>query len=421
MAGKKNPGLHPVKPEIEEFDEKIRKHRRKIRRRIFIIAAVCIAVAVGGNIYFRYKTYYSYKVTSTVERSDVAATEFADFNGNVVKYSNDGASYTDFANHLLWNQTYEMQNPRIDVCGTYLVVYDKKGTLLYIMDTTGVLGSMETVRPIEQVHIAQQGTVAVLTKDGSASHIQLYDKTGKALAKGEIHIENSGYPMDIALSDDAQKLAVAMLDVTDGNVKTSVAFYNFGSVGQNEVDNIVGSYSYSGTFIPRIEFVTNDRMLAFGDNLLLVFEGTQKPEETARVTIKQEIKSIFYNETCFGTVMENESAADALMPTEADMVSDITMDRKQEDENGAFRMDVYDHNGKQVMSRNFDLDYDSVEFLNNGEICIYNKEECEIFTLGGTKKFDGTSDEDLLKVFSGKGIRDYTFILSGKTEKILLQ
>ncbi|MCI8993806.1 MAG: hypothetical protein HFG80_14020 [Eubacterium sp.] len=421
MAKRKNPDLYAVETDVEEAEKKIKKHRRRIRNIILFIIIACAATLLGLFVFFKYKTYYGYKVLYTTERTDAAATKFVRFNGNMVKYSNDGASYIDFSNHLFWNQTYEMQNPRVDVCGNYLTIYDKDGTGIYIMDETGVKGSMETTRPIGQVHIAEQGTIAVLTTETSSCHIQLYDKTGKALAKGEIHIQNSGYPLDIALSDDAQKMAVAMLDVTDGKVKTTIGFYNFGSVGQNEVDNIVGSYSYSGTFIPRIEFVANDRLYAFGDNQLLIFEGTQKPEESAKVSVKKEIRSIFFNADYLGTITENEQIENITMPTEAESISDVQASQKRESENGVYRINIYDHNGKQIMSRNFDLNYSSAEFLENGEICIYNKEECEIFTIGGTKKFDGRLKDDLQKVFSGKGIRDYTFVLSGKTQKVLLQ
>lgn len=421
MAKRNNPDLYVVEADVEEFERKIIKHRRRIRNVILSVIIICAAVFLGLTVYFKYKTYYSYKVLRATERTDAAATKFVRYNGNMVKYSNDGVSYIDFSNNLFWNQTYEMQNPQVDVCGNYLTVYDKDGTSIYIMDDTGVKGSMETTRPIGQVHIAEQGTIAVLTTETSSCHIQLYDKTGKALAKGEIHIENSGYPLDIALSDDAQKMAVAMLDVTTGKVKTTIGFYNFGSVGQNEIDNIVGSYSYSGTFIPRIEFVANDRLFAFGDNLMLVFEGTQKPQETAKVSLKKEVRSIFFNDEYMGTISGNGLAESGSMLTEAEDNSDTQASQKREGENGAYQINVYDHNGKQVMSRNFDLNYHSAEFLENGEICIYNKEECEIFTIGGTKKFDGKLKNDLLKVFSGKGIRNYTFVLSGETQKVFLQ
>ena len=74
------------------------------------------------------------------------------------------------------------------------------------------------------------------------------------LARGEIHGEKGGYPIAIALSHDALKLGVSMLDIADGKVKSTVAFYNYGSVGQNEIDNCVGVTTYEDMVIPELEF-----------------------------------------------------------------------------------------------------------------------------------------------------------------------
>lgn len=42
------------------------------------------------------------------------ATHFTEFQGSILKYSNDGAFYLDAANELIWNQTYEMSSPKLD-------------------------------------------------------------------------------------------------------------------------------------------------------------------------------------------------------------------------------------------------------------------------------------------------------------------
>ena len=61
-----------------------------------------------------------------MERSDTAATIFEEFQGNILKYSNDGALYTDTYNERIWNQTYEMAKPTIDMCEDYLPYMTKR-------------------------------------------------------------------------------------------------------------------------------------------------------------------------------------------------------------------------------------------------------------------------------------------------------
>lgn len=116
--------------------------------------------------------------------------------------------------------------------------------------------------PIDQVCVAAQGTVAVLMKKSTTTYLAMYDKTGNNLVSGEIHGEQGGYPVAIALSHDAIKLAISMININDGNVKSTVAFYNYSSVGQNEIDNCVGAVSFSDMVIPELEYIGNDTMLA---------------------------------------------------------------------------------------------------------------------------------------------------------------
>ena len=52
--------------------------------------------------------------------------------------------------------------------------------------------------------------------------VKLYDKTGKELANGEFYSSQGKIPVDIALSYDGKKLAVAMIDITGGAVDSEV-------------------------------------------------------------------------------------------------------------------------------------------------------------------------------------------------------
>ena len=406
---------------MEELERKIREHRKKVRLTLIVIAAAIVAFFVVLKLILAFMTYDDYKIVSSMERNDSSATAVCAFADGLLKYSNDGISYVTLDGELVWNQTFEMENPRVDICKDYVVVYDQGETQLYILDTTEIKGGLKSSNAIMQVHVSETGNVAVLTEDGSACDIQMYDETGAAIAKGRVHIENSGYPMDIALSDDGIKLAVAMLDVTSGSIKTSIGFYNFGSVGQNEIDNIVGTFSYSGSMIPRIEFVTNDKLFAFGDNLLVVFEGTQRLEETAQIPVSDEIKSIFYNSEYLGIITDNASyfAEGTTRATEGDASAEAV--EWSEKENGRYRMTLYNSKGKTELSRAFDADYESVSFLSNGEICLLGEVESVIFTTSGKKKFSYSFEKMPDAILSGKTSVSYTFVFDDEIDKVRLK
>lgn len=381
----------------EDFEQKLRKHRKKIvGRTIFIILVLGVTVT-GIWLYLSLRHYTEYDIISTVEREDSAATKYAEFQGNLLKYSNDGATYADLSNERIWTQAFELSNPQIDICGEYLTIYDKGGTMIYILSPAGLLGSVETTMPVAQVSIASQGTIGVLMQKDEAGYLAVYDRTGEALAQGAIHGEKGGYPVAIALSRDGIKLAVSMLDINDGTLKSTVAFYNFGSVGQNVTDHCVGITTFPDMVIPEMEFVADDRMVAFSDTEILIFEGMQKPQLTLELPFEQEIKSIFYNEGYVGIVYSNQ------------------------DEAVTHHMRVYDTKGKLRMETDFSLEYDNVSFLSNGEICVQNETACDLYTVGGVYRFHYEFENILYCVIPGKMGLNYSFVTDNETQKVRLK
>lgn len=397
MEDTRKQGFHTVETNVEEMEQKIKEHRKKNLIRAAIAGVIVLLLFAGGYIYLQLKEYTSYEVQMSVERKNSEATHYENFGGNILRYNNDGAFYEDTADNLIWNQAYEMQNPMSDICENYIAIADKLGTRIYIMNTTGVQGQIETSKPIEAVCVANQGTTAVLTQEDGTSYLELYAKNGESLASGQIHMVNSGYPLDIALSNDGTKLAVSILDISDGIAKTTIAFYNFGSVGQNEIDNIVGSYSYKDTIIPEIDFVSNDRLLAFGDHQVIFFEGTQKPKEKLSVKLEKQMKSVFFDKDYFGVVYGNKDSAEKNT------------------------MQIYDMKGKLRLEKGFKMPYQKIEFLQNHEICISEDNSCEIYSLKGVKRFSYKFDIPVYKILSGKNKREYTFILNGIMEKVKLK
>lgn len=390
-------GFKSVEPDFEELDAKIQEHRKKIFWRIISVIIIVAIVFVAYQLWSALRAYSSYEVRNSIERTDSKASQFEYFQDNILKYSNDGIVYMNSENELIWNQAFEMTAPQIDICKEYLVVYDKNGTNLYIMNTKGPVKHLEMTRPIQSVCIAEQGTIAVLMKEGVNSYIRLYDKYGETLANGEFFGDQGGFPMDIAFSYDAKKLAVAMVDINGGNVKSTITFYNFGTVGQNEIDNNVGMYSYSDMLIPEIEYISNDRMVAFGDNEILIFEGAQKPKVAEEILLEKDIESIFYNEKYIGVSWSNQ------------------------DENATHHIKVYGMNGSVVMENDTAMAYDRIEFLANNEICVTNEYECELYTIHSIKKFSYVFDTEIYKILSQDGYANYIFIRDGITEEVHLQ
>ncbi|MCI9446498.1 MAG: hypothetical protein HFH36_03725 [Lachnospiraceae bacterium] len=386
-----------VTSNVDEMNEKIHRHRRRVLLLTVLVAVLLLGTVIGAYIYLQTRHYTEYDVLDSMQREDSDGTQFAVFNGNIIKYNKDGATCIGMDNHMLWNQTYEMQSPMVDTCEGYAVIADKKGEKIYIMDMQGPCGEIKTTMPIQRVQVANQGTVAILMEQDGTGYLHMYDRKGVFLAEGEVHTENNGYPLDITISNNGKKMAVSLLDVNEGNVKTTIVFFDFDSAGQESIDNIVGRFSYADMVFPQVEYLANNVMAAFGSGKTVIFGGNQEPQVNKEITAEAEIRSIFYNDTHLGYVYANDNGE------------------------APYRMQVFGMDGKEVFSQDFNVEYEEIEFLENGEICVRGDLECAIYTLRGWEKFHGNFEKNIQKILPAGGIRDYIFIKEGETQRIRLK
>lgn len=397
MTDTKRSGFKTVEADYEEQSEKLAEYRREVRVRIFKILSILLVLAIAVEIVYALRSFDSYDVRDSLERGSSSAMQYAAFHDCLIEYSNDGVSCLNENDEVLWNQSFEMISPKIEMCKDYLMLYDVGGTEIFVLTESGLQKNIETSSPIQQACIAGQGTTAVLMKDGDQSQVKLFDIKGTELANGVFYEKKGGFPVDIALSYDATKLAIDMVDVSGGRLNTTISFYNFGSVGQSEIDNIVATYTFEDLFVPQIDYVSSSKMIGMGTGRMLVFDGSQKPELSQAIVIEEEVLSYFHNENYVGIVY------DAV------------------EEERYRHVKVMDFRGRTAMENDISIVYDEIEFLANGEICVRSKKECEIFTMHSIKKFSYTFDKDLYKILSGKSGSDYTFIFKDTIDEVRLK
>ena len=383
----------------EWMKEKANHLKREGRRRIaasLLIVAVMVAAVFMVHLL---RNFEDYTVTDSVARDDSAETEYLDFCGNLLKYNRDGAFYTEYKGKLIWNYTYEMKAPKAEICGEYVMIYDKGGTQLSILSPTGVKGSIKTSLPIVDADVTAKGTVAVLMQEDNVGYVEMYDMEGRVLASGELHGENSGYPVALALSSDGEKLMISMIDLRGGDVKSTISFYDFGKEGKDAIDNLVAAYSYADMVIPQIAFVKNDKAIAFGNNEVIIYKNDAKCKVDKELFFQEQIKSIFYNDSYFG----------------------IVADAQQEDGTLVNRMTVYSMNGFKKFAKDLDIAYHEIELMANNEIVVTNGEDVNIYTMQGIKKFAYTFETSIYKIIPGSSSTRYIFLETGKTELVKLK
>lgn len=380
----------------EVFQKKLFQHKVAVFYRIILICIILGTVAAGIYFYLQNKVYKNYRVVSTVERSETLTTQYADFEGKILKYSMDGASYTDENDKKVWNETYQIKNPILDICENYAAIADQGGTTVYVFNTEGKQAEIQTSYPIVKVRVANQGVVYVLVENGTVSYIDVYDLEGNSLAHSKQSMESSGYPLDFDVAADGKKLAVSYLYVDSGVMTTNIAFYNFGSVGQEEIDNLVSGYSYDGIVYPEVHFVDSNHCVAVGDDRITYFQGSQKPDKNAEVTFEEEIKSAF----CCGEYVL--------------LVFDSS------ESSNPYRLEVYDMTGQKVLTKEFSMNYNEIKVVDNS-ILIIGDQEFSVLNWKGKEKFHYTSEKNLLYVAPSDVWNRYILIDSANTEVIALK
>ncbi len=397
MSDKQNNNLRMVRPNWDEIKDRARRRRRRRVIIAVIIVAACVAAIIVYIMMMQRITYDDYTATEEMDRSDTSATRYLAFGDGYVKYSNDGASYITADNITVWNQSYEMENPMVVTCQSYIAMADRLGETIYILSEEAPQGEITVNMPILRIDVSDQGNVAVLMEESGTGYLSLYDQTGVQIAEGAIHAENTGTPMDVALSDDGENMAVSIIDVSSGVARTAINIYNFSAAGQNQIDNLVEAFQYEDTIVPDLAYFGDSTLLAFADTGVYVFEGASAPEEKNRVEAEGEIQSIFYNDDYFGLVYND-------------------LDK----ESGRV-IRVYDTDCRERVSIKTDFSYDSVGFLDNHEICLYNSNQCYIYTMSGQRKFVCNFDDEIMGVFRERGYRNYLILKEGVTEEIRLK
>ena len=363
-----------------DFGALIQKHRLAVFGRTLFVIFVFALLGTLVYVQLKNQVYTSYVILSSIARQQYDSSVCLSYGNGFLSYSGDGISYTDAKGNAVWNQAYEMQEPMVRVAGSKVAVADYNGHIIYSISQDGNYIEIDTNLPIREIAVSESGMVAAVLEDTGITWIYLYSSMGETIAYIRTTMQNSGYPSALALSPDGTLLAVSYLTVDNGTAKSSVAFYNFSSVGQNYVDNFVSGSDYADAVIPFLAFLNNDTSFAVADNRLVIYGGGQRPKSVADVLLNEEIQSIFYNESHIGLVFLDTTG------------------------NGKYRLDVYNTSGLVETSLYFDMDYKDIIFRKDN-IIIYNETQCLLANMNGVERFNGDFQTPYLQFAPIRGNR----------------
>lgn len=384
--------------EMRSLAEKLRMHKSRVHLKTVLLCALAVLLIAGMVMFLQTRVLRHYKILSSVERSDDSATRYVRLRGRTLKCNPNGVTCVNDSNDVLWNVTFTMQSPITDVCGSTAVVGDCRGKDVYVFNRDGQVGHFEVEHTLLKVKVASQGVVAAVLEDGEITWTNVYDSQGTVIVKNKTSMAESGYPLDIDISANGQKMAVSYLTIDDNNIKSKVAFYNFSSVGKSESDYLVSNEEYSGTTIPKITFLDNNYAVAFRDNGLTFFSGKQVPEKKTEISVNCEIISAIYNDKYIGIITASD---------------DEKKDYK-------YKMQIYRPSGSKSGTYYFDFEYTDVALYDN-EIVMYNDKGMVIYETSGRKIASVEYEKRVLDVIKTGKFNKYEVITPDSTDWIKLK
>jgi hypothetical protein len=372
--------------------------KRKTRWMI-VLVVVILVVGIGAvmvaSYYFNNRCFDSYSEESTTERNDSNNITYRYFQGDLLKYSRNGISAVTNDGKSLWNGGYEMKQPQVDTCGSYVVVADVTGKQFYVYNGQDEGTSIETALPLVRAKVSSQGIVAALVQDSDSNVLNIYNPYSSAdslLVEIPTNVDEEGYPLDFDISPDSQSVVTSYMEVSGTTVENKVCFYNFSAVGKDK-NTLVGGKSFGEQMISAVEFLGDDKAAVFYENGFSVFTKMKQPEILFEKEFEQDIRSIAYSDENIAVVTT---------------------------ENDRDTLHIYTLNGKEILNREISYDYTQMD-LYEDEIIFLGNHQCSILRLNGHEKLKCEFEDSVEELFPTGNSNVYTLIDADTIRKIKLE
>lgn len=378
-----------------DFENK--KHKKRLVMRIVVLVLLVVA-AVIYMVGTRWQ-YKGYKVVESNQADYSNTANYIRFSDNLLKYTPDGVSYINAKGETVWTTGINMKVPVAVASGDYAVVADMNGNTVCVFNTEGEVSSQTMQYPICDVDVGNQGVFAVVLESEKTNYVNLYTRKGEIIYEIQTSIDKNGYPLDISISDNGEKLFTSYMKVGNMIMENTLAAYNFGEVGQNSnADRLVGNYDFSDQVFSKVQFIDNDTVVAFGTKSIEIYAMKEKPSLKKAIKFSNEIRSIFYGDDYIGVIQQATG----------------------ENSQNLYTLRVYNLRGKELFSNNISFDYDNI-FAGKDEIIVTGGNDCAIYRKNGSVKFDGKLKNRIRSVVpSGKHL-EYVVVYENETQVIKLK
>ncbi|ADU26572.1 DUF5711 family protein [Ethanoligenens harbinense] len=296
--------------------------RRQISRRRQRIIALAAAFIVALLLFVNWDNFVPPEATEAIQNffTNSSANHFpislssGDFKGAAAMGGNLGVLtdtsfflYSSAGTQLVWRQ-HGMNDPQISAAGGRALLYDRGGKQYRVERRFDEPVSANAASPIVSGEMGASGNFALATESNAyLGELIVYDAQGKTIFHW---YDTAGRILAAALSPDGSSVAAIEIGAQNGSISSTVVVFRLDStkpIAKKQVD---------GTLLFSIQYNSNGRITAVGDNQALYFDGSGKQTGAYPYGTKQ---LACYSNQDGSTVLvfdhyENQTAASLLVP-----------------------------------------------------------------------------------------------------------
>lgn len=170
----------------------------------------------------------------------------------------------------------DINNPIFDAVGNYLIIAEKNGDSIYLLEGKELLWHNNIEGKISQIEINENGYVGVVISDISYKNIiNVFNPEGKSLFKTYVATNKV---VDISISKNNKYLALAEIDMSGVQVQSSIRIIDIEKAKTDPSNSIINTHlAEVGKLILNIEYQSKERLLCiYNDSVNSIEENQNK-------------------------------------------------------------------------------------------------------------------------------------------------
>jgi len=214
--------------------------------------------------------------TISIEFSGESNSSVYAFNNNIVVLENKILKIYDSLGTEQETITTDISNPIFHTAGKYMIVAEKEGESIYLLQDQKVLWSTKIEGAIAEAQINENGYVAIVISDMSYKNIvSIYNNQGENLFKTYIATNKV---VDVSISRNNQYLAIAEVDLSGVLIQSSIKIIDIEKAKTDPSNSIINTHvAEVGKLITNIEYHNKERLLCiYNDSINIIEENNDK-------------------------------------------------------------------------------------------------------------------------------------------------